>query len=132
MSVDLFPNNALMVNPMLSSKVTEEIKNIFLEQTRLTLVSRNGDLHLEGEITDYRLSPVAIQADATSAQTRLTIKVRVKYTNQSDSEQDFDTNFSAYRDFNNTVPFASVENQLVEEILEEITENIFNKALANW
>lgn len=131
-SVDLFPNNSLMINPRLSSQFTEGLKNVFLEQTRLSLVTRNGDLHMEGEITDYRLSASSIQADATAEQTRLTITIKVRYTNSTDEEQNFESSFSAFREFSNSTSFTSVENQLVEEIIDELTENIFNRALANW
>lgn len=131
-SVDLFPNRAPLVNPVLSQEFTEGLKDFMLSQTQLDLVKQNGDLHFEGEIVDYNLRPMAIQANATSAETRLTIKVQVRFYNKIDPDQDFESSFSAYADFETTQSFMSVEADLVEEIKEQIYENIFNKSIANW
>lgn len=131
-SVDLFPNRALLVNPSLSHQFTEGMKDFFLGQTRLDVVKRNADLHFEGEITGYTLTPMAIQANAISAETRLTMKVNVRYFNKKDPDQDFESSFSAYADFETTESFIVVEGTLVEQILEQIYEDIFNKSVANW
>lgn len=131
-SVELFPNRALLVNPSLSHQFTEGLKDFFLGQTRLDLVKRNGDLHFEGEITGYTLTPMAIQANALSAETRLTMKVNVRYFNKKDPEKDFETTFSAFADFETTASFVAVESELVDQITEQIYEDIFNKSVANW
>lgn len=131
-SIKYFPNRAPLVNPDLSQAFTEGLKDRFLSQTSLRLVQRNGDIHFEGEIKEYRTAPVNIQGNDQAAQTRLTITIRVKFINTVQPEYDFDASFSRYADFNTGQSFASVESQLVEEIVEQITEDIFNKAAANW
>lgn len=131
-SVDMFPNRAPLINPTLSQDFTEGLKDFMLSQTQLDLARRNGDLHFEGEIVDYNLRPMAIKANATSAETRLTMKVQVRFYNKIDPEQDFESSFSAYADFETSESFMSIEADLVEEIMQQIFENIFNKSIANW
>lgn len=133
LSVSYFPNEApLVADPSLSQEFSEGIKDYFLKQTRLSLVNRNGDLQLEGEITGYDIQPMAIQADAIAAQTRVTLRVNVRFINTKDSEQDFEQTFSAYVDFNSTENFNNIKDQIRVEMLDQIFEDVFNKALANW
>ena len=133
MSVSRFPNEApLVADPALSQEFTEGLKDFFMKQTRLDLVQNNGDLQFEGEITDYDISPMSIQADLLAAQTRVTLKVKVRFINTSDSEQDFEKEFSAYVDFESTQNFETIKDQLREELLEQIFDNIFNESVANW
>ena len=96
------------------------------------MVTNNGDLNLEGEITDYTYSPMAIKEDAMSAQTRLTITIRVRYTNQVNPEEDFEQTFSAYREFDSSLMLQTVESSLCEEIIEELVDQIYNGTVANW
>lgn len=129
-SVNYFPNRAPLVEPTLSQMVTETLKDEFSSRTNLDLVSRSGDLHFEGEIVDYKTEPVAIQQDDQAAQTRLTITVRVKYTNRFDSKYEFDTNFSRYVDYSSSQTTAN-QNQ-IQEIVDLIAEDVFNKSVVNW
>jgi hypothetical protein len=132
-SIQYFQNRATVVNPTLSNTITEELKNKFLKDTRLDLVSRNGDLSFEGSIIDYGTDPVNIQSDDKAAQTRLTIKVKVKFTSVHKPELDYDQVFSRYRDYPSTMNLSAFEaGGEVEEIIEELIEDIFNKAVANW
>lgn len=131
-SVSYFPNEAALVDPDLSQEFTEALKDKFQRQTRLTLVQDNGDLHFEGEITGYDIKPISIQADALAAQTRLTIRVQARFVNNSDPEQDFDSSFSGYADFDASQSIEDVKADLRSEIIEIITEDIFNKSVANW
>ena len=118
--------------PVLSNLLSETLKDKFNDETSLSIFSNNGDLQFEGEVTSYSLKPIAIQADETAAQNRLTITVKVKYTNTKDDEFNYHANFSRFRDYSSTQELSSVEQQLLEEIAQELIEDIFNKALTNW
>jgi hypothetical protein len=131
-SVQYFDNRATRVEPSLSQKMTDELRNYMESNTKLRVVNTIGDHDFSGEITDYKISPVAIAAGDQAAKTRFTITVRVKYTDSIDPDNSFDTSFSRFRDFDSTQDFSSVEGSLSEEILEEIIEQIFNKAFVNW
>ena len=127
-----FTNQAPQVNPLLAPQFTESLKDIYIRQTRLQLVQSNGDLALEGEITGYDLTPTAVKEDAMSSQTRLTITVRVRYTNNVNTEEDFEQSFSAYREYDDTQMFQQVESELCDQISEEIIDQIYNATVANW
>ena len=127
-----FPNRAALVYSPLSQMFTEELRDIFSRQTRLISVTRNGDYQLEGEITEYALTPMAIQSDAYAAETRLTVTVRVRFVNNQNHNEDFESNFSAYRNFDSSKMITDVQDELIGEIIEEITDAIFNKVAVNW
>ena len=131
-SVQYFDNRASRVEPTLSQRLTDELKNYMESNTRLRVVNSIGDHDFSGEIKDYKITPVAIAAGDQAAKTRFTITVRVKYTNSLDPDSSFDSSFSRFRDFDSTKDFSQVEAELSEEILEEIIEQIFNKAFVNW
>ena len=130
-SVDYFPNHALLVNPSLSQTFTEALKDKFVNQTSLELVTDEGDLQFSGAITRYTTTPAAITGDLAT-QTRLTIIIQVKYTNTKDSNQDFDRAFSQYADYPSSESLDAVEDQLISDIVEKITDDIFNKSVSNW
>jgi len=131
-SVYYFPNRARLVNPTLSTDFTEKLKEKMLRQTSLKEETENGDLVFEGQITDYDVRPMAIQKEDLAAQNRLTITVRLKYTNNKDHEQDFDRSFSSYEDFSSSMSLNDVESSIVPEILEKLMDDIFNATIANW
>ncbi|MDR2938640.1 MAG: LPS assembly lipoprotein LptE [Prevotellaceae bacterium] len=131
-SVAFFPNMAPLVNPSLSSDFTEQLKLKFITSTRLSQLDENGDLHFEGEITSYTVTPQAITAGEVAAMNRLTIGVRVKFVNQIDDTQNFDKSFSQYEDYDSQQDLAAVESTLVEAILTKLMEDIFNASVANW
>lgn len=131
-AITTFPNNASLVNPMLSQFFTTALKDKIQGQTPLTIVSTNGDYDLEGEITDYTVSPAAIQGDETAAVNRLTITVRIRFTNKFDETQNFDQTFSRYADYPGSSNLSAVESTLITDITEALTEDIFNKAFVNW
>jgi hypothetical protein len=131
--VSNFPNYAQLVNPSLEQTFTQGLQDLFLNQTNLTLVSNNGDLQFEGEITEYRITPSANVGNSTAAQNRLTIAVKVRFYNNKDEEQNFEKTFSHYQDFDADRDLSgSFEDAIVQVILERIFENIFNEAVANW
>jgi hypothetical protein len=131
-SVQYFNNRAMRVEPSLSQKFTDALKDYMENNTKLRVVNTLGDVDFSGEITNYDIQSVAISAGDVAAKTRFTITVRVKYTNAINPDDDFDTSFSRYRDFDSTKDFGSVESALTEEIINEIIEQIFNKAFVNW
>jgi len=131
-SVQYFDNNADFVNPTLSESITTAIKDRFTNQTSLVLVRQSGDLQIEGVITDYKSTPQAITAGQTAALTRLTITVKVKFINILEPENNFETNFSRYEDYDSTDDLAVVQDGLVEVINEMLVDDIFNKAVVNW
>lgn len=131
-AVTTFPNNASLINPTLSQSFTTALKDKIQGQTPLTIVSTDGDYSIEGEITEYTVNPVAIQGNDTPAMNRLTITVRVRFSNKFDEGQNFDQSFSRYADYYSSQNLSSVEGNLVNEITEALTDDIFNKAFVNW
>jgi hypothetical protein len=131
-SVDLFQNLAPLVNPTLSSLISENLRNKFISQTKLNVISAYGDLSFSGEIRNYNVQPVAIQGNETAAMNRLSISVRVKFENIIDPTKNFDKTFTHYADFDSRSQLAQVEQTLVAEIVEKLVEDIFNSAVANW
>ncbi|MEA3318111.1 MAG: LptE family protein [Bacteroidota bacterium] len=131
-SVQFFPNRAPLGMPNLGQYFTDELKDKFLSQTSLSLIENNGHLNFEGEITGYSTKPIAITGNEVAAQNRLTIKVHVVFINEKDPDQNFDSSFSRYKDYNSTENLSSVEEGLVEDIVEELMEDIFNKSVVNW
>jgi hypothetical protein len=131
-SIKYFPNNAPMVQPTLSRKFTETLRDKFTSQTNLNMVSSNGDLNIEGEITGYSTEPVAIQGDQKAALQRLKIIVNVRFTNIKDEKQNFETSFSRFADFDASSRLSDVEESLIDQINDELTQDVFNKAVVNW
>ena len=116
----------------LSQIITEGLKDLVLSQTNLDLTELEGDLSFSGQITKYQLIPMAIQANETAGQNRLTIGIKVKYNNSINIEQNFESTFSRYRDFSSSDNLTDVETVLIEEITKELLEDVFNKAFVNW
>jgi hypothetical protein len=131
-TINDFPNQAAMVYPPLAQLFTENMKDLYNRKTRLQQVSQNGDLELEGEITGYDLTPMAVQEDAWASQTRFNITIRVRYTNRKEEGKDFEQSFSAYREFDANRMLTDVQDDLIKEISEEIADQIFNATVANW
>lgn len=133
-SVDFFPNNSNLVQPELSQKFTEALKDIFVRQTNLELKSRNGDLQFEGAITDYNVQPINAQASdlGAVAQNRLTVRVNVIFTNTTDPKKDFEKSFSRFADFDSSKNLSDVESELIDQITAELAENILNAAIGDW
>ena len=120
------------MQPALSQVFTEKLKDMFLEQTNLSISENEGDLIFSGFISKYQIKPMAIKANETADKNRLIIAVRVTYNNSLDSENNFEHTFSRYRDYVSTQNISDIENTLIEEITNEIAEDVFNKAFVNW
>lgn len=134
-SVYYFPNRARLVNPNLSQQFTEGqfgLQEKLIKQTSLSQVSENGDLEFSGQITDYEVRPINISEGDLAAQNRLTITVKVKYTNNKDHSQDWEKTFTQFEDFDSTQSLSSVEDSIVPEIIKKLTDDIFNASIANW
>lgn len=131
-SVKTFQSYAPLANANLSQTFTEALKDKFLSQTNLDLVAQDGDLRFEGSITGYSVTSVAIQGNETAALNRLTITVKVKFTNTKDDKLDYESSFSRYTDYESSQNLASIEDGLIAEINDQLTQDIFNKAVSNW
>ncbi|MCU0370358.1 MAG: LPS assembly lipoprotein LptE [Bacteroidales bacterium] len=131
-SITYFVNNAQFVEPTLSQSLTDALRDRFLAQTDLDFVNEEGDLQIEGTITDYSTRPVAIQGDETAALNRLSVTVKVKYTNTIDPSKDFDAPFTRYEDYSSSQDLSAVKDQLITVINEYLVDDIFNKAVVNW
>ena len=131
-SIDRFPNNAMTVEPTLSQKFTDALRDKFQRETNLTLLTKGGDLHIEGSITGYRTSPVAIQSNETAAMNRLTITVEVTFTNTVDDSKSYKSSFSRYEDYPSTQNLSDVQETLIDQINEMLIQDIFDKAVVNW
>jgi hypothetical protein len=131
-SVKDFPNMSPLIYPPLAQRFTDELKDKYVRQTRLQMLRENGTLDLEGEITGYTLTPQAVREDSYASMTRLTITVRVRYTNQTNPDEDFEQSFSAYREFSNDRMIQDVQDELCAEIVKELVDLIYNATVANW
>lgn len=131
-SVPYFPNNAPMVAPSLSSTLTDALQDKFARQTKLELVPTGGDLAFEGEITNYTSTPAAITAAETAAMNRLTITVKVKFTNVYEPQNNYNKSFSAFAEYDATQLLQDIQDSLITEICEQLVQDIFNAAVANW
>lgn len=131
-SIPYFPNNATLVSPTLSATLTDELQTRFTNQTKLELVPENGDLAFEGEITNYSVQPVAVTSNDVAAENRLTITVKVKFTNRIDPTFDFNKSFSAFQQHPSSSDLSSVEGALIPELVSQLVDDIFNAAVANW
>jgi hypothetical protein len=131
-SIPFFPNRASVVQPTLSQVFTEKLRDKFLTQTNLTLKDGPADLLLEGFISDYQMQPTAIQGDDRAALNRLTVSVQVRFSNATDSKQNFESSFSRFADFSASQNFASIEQELIQQIVSQLADDIFNRAMVNW
>tara|TARA_B100001758_G_C18337716_1_gene572564 strand:- start:243 stop:746 length:504 start_codon:yes stop_codon:yes gene_type:complete len=131
-SVGYFQNKAANIQPILSQTFTENLKDIFLEQTNLVLQEANGDLAFSGYISKYEIKPIAIESNENAAKNRLTISVHVIFVNSIEKEKGFEQKFSRYRDYESTENINNIEEELINYITEEIIEDIFNKSIVNW
>lgn len=131
-NVGNFPIRAALVYPPLQQTFENALLDYITRNTRLQTVDTRSDLTMEGEITGYNLSPQAVNEDAYASQTRLTISVRVKYTDSKNEKNDVDQTFSAYRDFDSSLMLNDVQDELCQQITEDLVLQIFNATLGNW
>lgn len=131
--VNYFQNNAAIVEPGINRDFTQKLQDLLLNQTSLDLVTNNGDLVFEGEITQYYIAPITATSQSTAAQNRLTIDVNVRFFNNNDEKKDFEQRFTFYEDYaGQALLTGSQLDAALDKIFERITQDIFNKSLANW
>ena len=116
------------MGPMFNNKLKEQ----FADHTKLSQVKRNGDLKIEGEITNYSQRNKSVSAEGYSAQTDLSITVNGRFTNNTNHQEDFEQQFTATASYETTQSLAAVQEQLVTEMIEDIVDQIFNATVANW
>ncbi len=128
-----FQNHADYVYGPLATTLNDQMKDLFMRQTRLSLVNNNGDIVIEGEITGYNQFNEAIDASGYSSKVRLTLTVNVSYTNNTNHEEDFENRtFSAFQTYDASQLLTAVQDQLIEVMVKDISEQIFNSTVANW
>lgn len=127
-----FPIRASLVYAPLQQTFENTLLDYITRNTRLQTTDGASDLEIEGEITGYALTPQAVTEDAYASKTRLTITVRVKYTDTRADGNDIDQSFSAYRDFDASQMLNDVQEELCQQITKELVELIFNATLGNW
>ena len=123
---------ALRVNPSLSNQLTEALQDKFRKLTTLEQVDENGDLELVCEVTGYDVKATAITAGEVAAQNRLTVSVKIEFTNRKYPEDDVSQSFSAYEDYDSAQSLDAVEGTLCETIIDKLVEDIFNATVAQW
>lgn len=127
-----FPIRSAYVWGPMGPMFNNALKDQFANHTHLQQVRRNGDMVIEGEITQYTQRNKSVSSEGYSAQTELTMTVNVRFTNTKDHKQDFEQTFSASQTYETTQSLASVQQGLVELMVKDITEQIFNATVANW
>ena len=131
--VNFFQNNAELVQPGIDRTFTLNLQDLIQNQTNLNLTKNGGDLIYEGEITDYRATPMMATADIQAAQNRLTIRVKVQFTNKNKEADNFDKTFDFFYDYPATQQLSGATlDAAVKVIFERITQDIFNESLAKW
>lgn len=135
--VNFFVNNAAnevgsVFEPGLDRDFTNAVQEMLLNQTNLEITTVNGHLIYEGEIIEYRVTPMTATAQQTAAQNRLTMAVNVRFFNTLDDEDDFEKRFSFFYDFDAIVQLQSIQAEAHEILFERITQDIFNESLAKW
>ena len=131
-SITDFQNLAPTVYPPLAQRFTEDLKDRFQRQTRLRDIPTNGDLSIEGEIVGYDLSAEAVQENAFAAKTRLTLRIKVRFTNKVNEEENFEREFTSFGTFDSSQMFVDVQDQLCQELTKDIINQIFNATVENW
>lgn len=122
----------MTVEPTLSQRFTDDLRDKFSNETNLIIMNKGGDLQLSGAITGYRTSPVAIQANETAAMNRLTVTIKVKFINTLDDSKSYENSFSRYQDYASTQNLNDVQDVLIALINEMLVQDIFDKAVVNW
>lgn len=130
--VNYFQNNAEIVEVGIERTFTQKLQNTIQNQTNLDLVTSGGDLLYEGEIVEYRITPMASNASQQSSQNRMTISINVRYVSKNSEDDNFEKRFSFYHDYDANLLPSAVLNEALEIIYERITQDIFNESLAKW
>lgn len=131
--VNYFQNSAELIEPGIERTFTQSLQNLILNQTNLSLTNSGGELIYEGEITDYRISPMAATADQRAGQNRLTISVLLRYTNTKKEDDNLEKRYSFFFDYPGTEQLVGSQlDSAIQTIYDRITQDIFNDTLAKW
>ena len=131
-SIADFPNVAPLVYAPLSNTLSDGIRDLFQRQTRLEQVRRGGNLEIEGEITGYALTPMSVSSDSYAAETKLTITVKVRFTNNVAPEESFEKTYTVYQTFDASQMLTDVQDELCNTMVAEIADQIYNDTVAKW
>ena len=131
-SIAEFPNRAEYVYVPMATEFNQKLKDMFIQQTRLQLVNSNGDLEIDGEITGYNQYNEAVAADGYSSKVKVTMTVNVRFVNNTNHEEDFEQQFSAFQTYDSSLLLTDVQDDLITKMIKDITEQIFNATVANW
>ena len=131
-SIADFPNVAPLVYAPLSNNLSDGIRDLFQRKTRLEQVRRGGNLEIEGEIIGYSLTPMAVAANSYASETKLTITVKVRFTNNVAPEESFEKTYTAYQTFDSSQMLNDVQDELCNTMITEIAEQIYNDTVAKW
>ena len=131
-SITDFPNRADYVYAPLAVEFNQTLRDMFIQQTRLQVVNGGGDLEIEGEITGYNQYNESVDASGFASKVKVTLTVNVRYTNNTNHEEDFEQQFSAFQTYESTQLLTDVQDQLITLMVDDITEQIFNATVANW
>ena len=127
-----FPIRSSYVWGPMQNIFNNELKDVFANHTRLTQVKRNGDLKIEGEITNYSQRNKSVSSEGYSAQTELSMTVNVRFTNNINHNDDFEKQFTSITSYESTQSLNAVQEELVTQMVKDITDQIFNATVANW
>lgn len=130
--INEFPIRASFVWSQMGTIFNNDLRNYYADHTKLIQVKRGGDLKVEGEITRYDQRNKSVSSEGYSAQTELSMTVNVRFTNNADHKQDFERQFTATSTYNTTQSLASVQEELVTEMVQNIVDQIFNATVSNW
>lgn len=131
-TINYIEYRAQRVNPAFSNELTEALRNQFRRMTRLEQVDRDGDMEISGEVTGYDVTAAAVTADEVAARNKLTVTVKITFTDKKHPDEDFDKSFTAYSEYDSTNTLDAVESSLCSEIIEKLVEDIFNASVAQW
>jgi len=131
-SIADFPNMAALVYAPLSQNLSEGIRDLFARQTRLEILRKGGQLEIEGEITNYAINAMAIAADSYASETKLTITVKVRFTNNINPNESFEKTYTAFQTFDSNKLLTDVQEELCSTMITEIAESIYNDTVAKW
>lgn len=131
-SITDFQNRAEYVYAPLATEFNQKMKDMFIQQTRLNLVNSGGDLEIDGEITGYNQYNESVDASGYSSKVKVTLTVNVRYVNNTNHEEDFEQQFSAFQTYDSSRLLTDVQDQLITLMVKDITEQIFNATVANW
>ena len=131
-SIATFQNQAEDVYAPLAIEFNQKLKDMFIQQTRLQMVKSGGDLEIDGEITGYNQYNESVDASGFSSKVKLTLTINVRYTNNTNHEEDFEQKFSAFQTYDSSKLLTQVQDELITVMVKDITEQIFNATVANW